>query len=243
MTDMKRASVAARFDLRAVSLAALGCLMGVALLAAAAPARAGDGDDNVPLDTKILRGFMEQLGLQRDGSGITYEERAPLVIPPNRELPPPERSDVAVTRNPAWPVDPDIQRAKQEAAFDRKKSWNADETLRQEQNPLRPDQIAPGPKPRSTRHVEDGYRAPPNGSANPLSPSQLGSGAFFDKVFGKDEPVVGHFTGEPARTALTDPPPGYQTPSPNQPYGLGKGVTAPKATNYPVQHGMIEGDH
>ncbi|MGA8079747.1 MAG: hypothetical protein WB868_20430, partial [Xanthobacteraceae bacterium] len=30
----------------------------------------------------------------------------------------------------------------------------------------------------------------------------------------------GTFTGEPPRVSLSDPPPGYQTPSPNQPYGV-----------------------
>ena len=30
------------------------------------------------------------------------------------------------------------------------------------------------------------------------------------------------FTGEPPRASLTEPPPGYRTPSPNQPYGVGK---------------------
>ena len=37
------------------------------------------------------------------------------------------------------------------------------------------------------------------------------------------------FTGEPPRTSLTEPPTGYRTPSPNQPYGVGKEKwTAPK---------------
>ena len=30
------------------------------------------------------------------------------------------------------------------------------------------------------------------------------------------------FTGEPSRQTLTDPPPGYLTPSPDQPYGVGQ---------------------
>ena len=93
MTDNSRASLVAGLSLRTLSRAALGCMLGVTLLAAAAPARAADGDDNenVPLDTKIIRGFMEQLGLRQDGPGIAYGERPPLVIPPNHDLPPPER--------------------------------------------------------------------------------------------------------------------------------------------------------
>jgi len=47
----------------------------------------------------------------------------------------------------------------------------------------------------------------------------------------------------PPRTALTEPPPGYQTPSPDQPYGLSKSTTTtkPKAENYLETHGTAEG--
>jgi len=37
--------------------------------------------------------------------------------------------------------------------------------------------------------------------------------------FNKEE--YGAFTGEPTRADLTDPPSGYRTPSPDQPYGIG----------------------
>ncbi len=243
MTGSSRTRLAAKFSMRAVSRAAFGCLLGAALLTAGTAARAGDGDDDAPLDTRIIRGLMEQLGLRQDGPGINYEERAPLVIPPNRGLPPPERADAAVANNPAWPVDPDVKRAKQEAALKRKASLNADEALRNEQRPLRPDEMTPGPKPRTMVRTDDGYQLSPNGSSGPLPPSKLGDkGSFFGKVFGKDDPVVSRFTGEPPRTALTEPPPGYQTPSPDQPYGVVKGAAAPKATNYLGTHGIIDGD-
>ena len=38
------------------------------------------------------------------------------------------------------------------------------------------------------------------------------------------------FTGEPPRASLTDPPPGYQTPSPDQPYGIGRKESLQAAT-------------
>jgi hypothetical protein len=227
MTDNSRASLVADLSLRTLSRAALGCVLGVTLLAAAVPARAGDADgdnnENVPLDTKIIRGFMEQLGLRQDGPGIAYGERPPLVIPPNHDLPPPEKSDAVVSHNPAWPVDPDVKRAKQEAALRRRTTMNPDAILQAEQSPLRPDQIAPGPKPQSRRIGDDGYRPSPNGSGAQLPPNQLNTSPnFFGKMFGKDTPETSSFVGEPPRTALTEPPPGYQTPSPDQPYGVGK---------------------
>ncbi len=65
-----------------------------------------------------------------------------------------------------------------------------------------------------------------------MSPSALGyKGGLFSNMFGsdKDNQQAAQFTGEPVRSSLTEPPPGYQTPSPDQPYGLGKASTAPKA--------------
>jgi hypothetical protein len=54
-----------------------------------------------------------------------------------------------------------------------------------------------------------------------LLPGELGfGGGMFSNLFGyKAEQKP--FTGEPARTNLVQPPAGYQTPSPNFPYGVG----------------------
>jgi len=70
--------------------AAAAVALAVALAWSAGSARAEDDDENVPLDTKLFRQFMKDLGLSRSGDGmIEYRERAPLVVPPSRELPPP----------------------------------------------------------------------------------------------------------------------------------------------------------
>ncbi len=238
MTDTLRTNLAAKFSLRTVSRAASGCLLGATLLAPCTPARAGDDNAGVPLDTQIMRGVMESLGLRRDGAAIDYEERAPLVIPPSHDLPPPERSDAALARNPAWPVDPDVKRAKAEAAQARKAYVNPDQTIQTEASALRPDQMTPGPKPTGKRIGDDGYRPSANGSGGPLTPSQLDTKpGLFGRMFGKDEPESGRFTGEPPRTALTEPPPGYQTPSPDQPYGVGKAPPVVKTSNdYLMDH-------
>ena len=99
--------------------AAFGLALTAGLLAAPTLARAGD-DDDTPADTKFLRGILEGIGLQRDGAaGINYQERAPLVIPPNHDLPPPESTTGAIASNPAWPKDPDVQRAKEEKKMER----------------------------------------------------------------------------------------------------------------------------
>ena len=58
---------------------------------------------------------------------------------------------------------------------------------------------------------------------------------MFGNVFNGKKEESAKFTGEPPRSSLTDPPPGYQTPSPDQPYGIGKNAT-PKATDYYTTH-------
>ena len=65
-------------------------------------------------------------------------------------------------------------------------------------------------------------------SEKPSTVYELGSKSLWSKTFGnKDEYTT--FTGEPPRQSLLEPPRGYRTPSPAQPYGVGKEKwTAPK---------------
>jgi hypothetical protein len=227
-------NVIGKSTLRALVCCALGCLVVVA----STPARAGDDGDDAP-DTKFFRGLLEGIGLEREGSGndINYHERSPLVIPPARTLPPPEKASNEA--NPNWPIDPEVKREKAIKAARRNQkapSIQAEDDAR----PLRPDQLD-GPRYESARN-RDAMRE--QDSARPFKPSTLGyKGGLFDNMFGKqDDKDNGRFIGEPPRASLTDPPVGYQTPSPNQPYGLGKEVERPKAFDYPTQHGTQDND-
>jgi len=206
------------------------CAVVLGAVLGSTPVRAAD--DEIPIDQKIMRGIMDGLGFKRDGEAtINYQERAPLVIPPSRDLPPPERTD-AVTANPAWPKDPDVERRKLEAAME--KNRNISDEREREQNPLRPDQLTPGgrAKKRQQARTDDGYQAPASGFGNQISPSELGyKGNIFGTMFNNKKEETAKFTGEPPRTSLTEPPTGYQTPSPDQPYGLAKGTAPAKAYN------------
>jgi hypothetical protein len=180
-----------------------------------------------------MNSIMDGLGFKRDGEpGISYQERAPLVIPPGRDLMPPERSDPAAN-NPAWPKDPDVERRKVETAM--QKNRNVSDEREREQNPLRPDQLTPGARGKQKRQAartDDGYQAPASGFGSQLSPSELGyKGNIFSNMFSSKKEEQAKFTGEPPRTSLTEPPAGYQTPSPDQPYGLAKGAAPTKAYN------------
>src|SRR6185437_1535079 len=204
-------------------------VFGAAAVLGSAPVRAADDES---FDQKIMNSIMDGLGFKRDGAaGINYQERAPLVIPPGRDLMPPERSDPAAN-NPAWPKDPDVERRKTEAAME--KNRNVSDEREREQNPLRPDQLTPGArgKKRQQARTDDGYQAPASGFSSQLRPSELGyTGGIFGAMFDKKKEEQAKFTGEPPRTSLTEPPAGYQTPSPDQPYGLATGVAPQKAYN------------
>jgi hypothetical protein len=227
MNSLGSTRLATKFTASALSLA-----LAAAVLAWPAPARA---EEDVPLDTKIVRGILESLGLRKDGEAINYQERAPLVLPSSRTLPPPERSDAVVANNPAWPKDPDVIKRKKELELEAKPRTTED--MENEARPLRPDQLTPGGNSRSVRR-ETRVGGESTNPGDRLSPSDLGyKGGMFSNFFGGKAEESAKFTGEPRRTELTQPPPGYRTPSPDQPYGVGKEATQPKKTDYLTEHG------
>jgi hypothetical protein len=206
-------------------------VLGAAAIVGSAPVRAAD--DEPSFDQKIMRGIMDGLGFKRDGeASINYQERAPLVIPSSRDLAPPEQSNAAAN-NPAWPKDPDVERRKTETAME--KNRNISDEREREQNPLRPDQLTPGARGKKRQQAarpDDGYQPPASGFSSQLPPSELGyTGGLFGSMFSKKKEEQAKFTGEPPRSSLTEPPAGYQTPSPAQPYGMASGVAPQKAYN------------
>jgi hypothetical protein len=181
-------------------------------------------DDEAP-DTKFFRNILMGLGLRRDGAGIDYRERSPLVVPPSRNLPLPENT-ATIEKNPAWPKDPDVKRAKEIKAERSKPRRDFDETTR----PELPSQLN-----RAGAAAKPGQR-PTGDSKDPTVPStqaelQTKSIWNLDALWGRNKEEYGTFVREPARSSLTEPPPGYRTPSPAQPYGVGKEKYTPTAIN------------
>jgi hypothetical protein len=191
-----------------------------ALLPARVQAQDDDDDDKKSawnFDKKLLNDLMRNLGF-RNGSEpqIDYRERSPLVIPPNRNLPPPEQAGAG--RTAAWPVDPDVKR-KKEAAAKRKdrKGYDPDYEGRN----LTPSELNPAGVGRSAGRP--GSPESMGDDGKPKSPSELGYfGGLFSSFgsFGGQKDEYATFDHEPARNTLTAPPSGYQTPSVAQPYGL-----------------------
>jgi hypothetical protein len=195
-------------------------------------ALAQDDDDELP-DTKFFKSMLRGFGLRngQENAGINYQERPPLVVPPTRDLPPPQSADAA-RLNSAWPQDQDEKRRK-EASAKRKqeaKTFSWEDLSRQ----LSPNELRKGagsPKDaalrkRSGETIEEADRQ--------YKPSELGyvGGLFGDmKGFftGNNKAETATFEAEPPRASLTDPPTGYRSPSPLEPYGVGGDHTKPKA--------------
>jgi hypothetical protein len=176
---------------------ALGGALALAL-ATVAPgvARAADGGDNT-LFGSVLKG----LGLGGENN-IEYRERPPLVVPPTRDLPPPQTT--ATTRDPNWPVDP--------KAAGRKKG---DQIRDLDKLPVPERAAAPtGPETTAT-----------------LPPSQPASGGFFGNLFSSSErPAASPIAPAPARKSLTQPPLDYEARAPSQPYGTATPAAPAKTT-------------
>jgi len=191
------------------------CFAGaLALSFGGAPAFAADDDD----DAYELQFLKKMFGIQ-DQQAIEYRERAPLVVPPNRNLPSPEA--VAAESNPAWPKDADKTPKKKKAAMS---ATDADVSGR----PISQYEMQKGRK--AGAGLTPTAASAANDRGNPISPSELGyKGGLFGSIFqDQDKGEVAQFTGEAPRTSLTAPPTGYLTPSPNFPYGLSAKKEAPK---------------
>jgi len=205
---------------RAALVAAVGVLAvgNFATSKAYAQAQAEEEDT---FEEGLIRQFMRGMGLKdsRD-NGIDYRERAPLVVPPTRDLPPPDSTPVNA-RNSAWPVDQDVKKRADARARKAKDTRDVNTRLEQEMRPLSQAELNRG---------RVASRGTPTSSPDPMatdkmSPSQLGYvGGLFDSLWSKVGPAKAEevpFQREPERATLLAPPAGYQTPSAAHPYGTG----------------------
>ncbi|MFS8036472.1 hypothetical protein ACI7BZ_05805 [Xanthobacter sp. AM11] len=178
--------------------------------AGSAPAAAQGFEGN------FMDNALEFLGLKEEEAKpeIDYRERAPLVVPPKtpESLPPPQAS--AAEAHPNWPKDPDVARRKREAEAAKQPVVRDDPG-----RPLLPSELNKGR--RTTLGTASNAPTEPVGAGSQrdvLMPSQLGFTGWMNSVTGKQDQLT--FNGEPERENLLQPPPGYQTPAPNAPYGV-----------------------
>lgn len=203
---------------QALTLSAVA--LGIGLVMSAGAARAGDDgdDDDMTFEEKLIDNLMSGIGAKSmEKPGIEYRERSPLVVPPKLDLPPP--ASAQAKNAPNWPKDPDERRRK-EAIAARKKATKATESW-QAGRTLSPAEMNVGRTAAPERTSNDPIQPGTNGNPS-LSPAQLGySGGLWNMMKGSNSSEETKFTTEPPRQSLVEPPPGYQTPSPNYAYGAG----------------------
>jgi hypothetical protein len=230
--DLKPGCGRFRRQVIATSLAAM-----LAIAGGVGHALAQDDEEGELPDTKFFTGMLQGLGLKKDGmqsNGINYQERPPLVVPPTRDLAPPQAGD-AVRGNAAWPKDQDEQRRRQAAVKQKKEAKPFD--WADLGAPMSPNELKKG----ATTAKDDAIARKPQDfeQANrQYKPSELGyTGGLFGNVkdffgIGGNGGQTATFEAEPPRASLTDPPTGYRSPSPAQPYGVSKDTskTKPMAT-------------
>lgn len=209
---------------------------------------ADDGSNDDTLMAKVLQklGLKAQPDQNADNQNadISYSERSPLVVPPSRDLPPP----VAEAPPGAdWPKDAAKPRkhvrsksppptpaavATVPAAPAADGGAAAGQPGQAPQGGQAPAPAQPGQAPQGSQATAPGQsgQAPQGGQA--AAPAQTGTVARVPNPtpagstwwnpktwFNREEYAT--FVTEPARDDLTDPPAGYRTPSPDQPYGVG----------------------
>jgi len=209
---------------RALKVAAV--MLGIGFVMTTGVARAqDDDDDDRTFEEKIIGNLMAGIGATNmENRGIDYRERSPLVVPPNLNLPPPA-STAAEVNVPNWPKDPDEARRKKMIAARKKGTGGRMDS----QDPsvaarvLKPSELDVARTSATSGSTRDSETLTPGGAANsnPLSPSQLGYTGGLMGMFHGNTAESATFTAEPPRDSLTQPPPGYQTPSPNFAYGTG----------------------
>ena len=126
----------------------------------------------------------------------------------------------------AWPTDQDAKRRKEAKAASKNNrrsiDWDADT------RPMSPSALRGSGKGSQERPENRTVEA-----EGPLKPSELGykGGLFSSLLGGPPKEEYKTFTGETPRTSLIEPPSGYSTPSPYQPYGVGREKWTPTATD------------
>ena len=197
--------------------------MAVVIGCAGIGAHAADDDEDDLLDVKIVRGVLKGLGLRKEEASIDYRERSPLVLPPGKDQLPPPEANAPKAAN--WPDDPDAKRVKQRKAVQANRKPYTEGV---DDRPLLPNQYD-----NKSSGGSKGGEAPgrtTDETSRPSSPTELGTKGIFSNIGSiwqsKEEYTT--FKGEPPRASLTEPPTGYRTPSPSQPYGLGKEKWTPE---------------
>jgi hypothetical protein len=214
---------------RAMRFKTVVSMIALAVAMTAGAARAADDEDNKGFSDKIIDSIKTTIngGSNIDDGKIQYRERSPLVVPPKLDLPPPDKASAAEVKASNWPKDPDEGR-RRASAKKKKEEPGAFDNYFSSWLPTKPGAVATAapqepqgpPPPTRPDNVTDRDNPVYDRAGNLWG----GAGSFF----GSSKTEVVQFKGEPTRDSLTQPPAGYQTPSPNFAYGANVKTEVPR---------------
>ncbi len=181
---------------------AFSAIFAASALIGATPARAQAPQE----DTNPLNSVLGFVGMQfdKDKEDIDYRARAPLVIPPKLDLPPPKQA----ARGADWPKDPNIEERRHAAAEAQRPAPQITPNTRVEMS---------ANELQSTRGELPKEGPPDDCQASAGTPICLYTPWQILKSMtglgGAKPDTVQVGDGEPTRTYLTEPPPGYRKPT------------------------------
>lgn len=189
-----------------------------------------------PLASSVARaeGLMDTLvgilGFEEAKPDIIYRERAPLVVPPKMELRSPQAP--LAEANPAWPKDPDVERAKQiearkklpggYAAAERSKSKDERASLVEMNGRGSGGRVVGGLPSEANTFDNALHKKQDFLSRDQLKAQEEALDALNPKVASGEEP---------ARRYLTDPPTGFRKPSKNAEFKAPKVGIGPRVND------------
>lgn len=141
--------------------------------------------------------FSKLLGTDTDEPAINYSERAPLVIPPKRDLVSPQ-SKAELEADPAWPKDPDVEkRRKKAASAESRGPASSNSELLSDEEMAAGTLTGPARDQRSPAQADREYEK----MSNPVNPKVLAKRGSFGTEETPLDPTVC-----PTRKSLIDPP-------------------------------------
>ena len=169
----------------------------------------GSFDENEPsLETSILGGLIEPIGLAREEEPINYSARAPLVAPPTTAALPAPQTQAIAASDPNWPTG-SRQRMAQVLASE-------DQTLVYTPGVDGVDIAATQALAARSRQPQ----SPSNsGLSRPLTPDEMRREAEIQMARNEANAAREQAGTVRGRRFLTDPPVSARAPSPEAPYG------------------------
>ena len=161
----------------------------LALLIAATGASAQEGE--------AVKSILGAIGIiPKEKAPITYNERAPLVLPPSMNLPAPAPGGGAEARNGNWPKDPDVA-ARRKAAAEARTPYTSSELYKNSEGKrLSIEEMRAGRNPNASAGPQ--YPVGRQADMNRMSPDEL-------RAFAKDDKPELQGNGIDRRY-LSDPP-------------------------------------